>query len=237
MSKKTLAVVVNHNFNDAAINLKTILSSKFDTIIIDSGSDVQPDEFDIKLANVGYSGLFNRAAQEVIEKEYDWLLFVCSDVVMKKSDVDKLKVHIDELPGDIGVYSPASTGQSHKHCKNHSSGGLRDVVFVEGFIFAASRAILEKIYPVHTEINKLGHGLDAYKGYLCLKNDMRCVVDDRIVVFHREGTGYNAGEASMQFVNWMNMPPMFEFKEFWRHYLATGADSNETLRIFKKKLV
>jgi hypothetical protein len=237
MSKRTLAVVVNHNFNDAAINLKTILSSKFDTVIIDSGSDVQPDEFDIKLANVGYSGLFNRAVQEVIEKEYDWIFFVCSDVVMKKSDVDKLKIHIDELPDDVGVYSPASTGQSHKHCKNHSSGNLRDVVFVEGFIFAANRAILEKIYPVYETINNLGHGLDAYKGYLCLKNNMRCVVDDRIIVFHREGTGYNSGEASKQFVNWMNMPPMIGFKEFWNVYLATGADSTETLKFYKKKLI
>lgn len=235
MSKKTLAVIVNYNLNDAAINLKEILSSKFDTLIIDSGSNEQPDEFDIKLNNVGYTGLFNRAVKEMIDREYDWLFFICSDVVMKKSDVDKLKIHIDELPGDMGVYSPASTGQSHKHCKNHSTSGLRNVVFVEGFIFAASKVILEKIYPVQEEVNKLGHGLDAYKGFLCLKNNLKCVVDDRIVVYHREGTGYNVGEASKQFVDWMNIPTMNDFQKFWNLYLATGADSSETLKFYGVK--
>jgi hypothetical protein len=236
MSKRVLVTIVNHNLNDEAINLKSLFSSKFDSIIIDSGSKVQPDDFDIKLENVGYSGLFNRAVQEVIEKEYDWLLFICSDVVMKRSDVDKIKIHLDELSADIGVYSPASTGQSHKHCKNHSSGSLRDVVFVEGFIFAANRVILEKMYPVHTVVNKLGHGLDAYKGYLCSQSGLRCVIDDRIVVYHREGTGYNAGEASKQFIDWMNMPTMFWFKEFWHYYLSTGADSDKTLKIYKNKI-
>ena len=236
MSKRLLVTIVNHNLNDEAINLKSLFSSKFDTIIIDSGSKIQPDDFDIKLENVGYSGLFNRAVQEVIEKEYDWLLFICSDVVMKKSDVDKIKIHLDELSSNVGVYSPASTGQSHKHCKNHSSGNLRDVVFVEGFIFAANRFILEKMYPVHTAINSLGHGLDAFKGFICLQNDMRCVIDDRIVVYHQEGTGYNVGQASKQFVDWMNMPTMLNFKEFWHNYLATGANSDETLAIYKKKV-
>lgn len=235
MSKKTLAVVVNHNRNDEAINLKTILSSQFDTIIIDSGSSVQPENFDIKLGNVGYSGLFNRATKEMIDRDYDWLLFICSDVVMKKSDVDKLKINIDALPGDIGVYSPASSGQSHKHCKKVSNSELRNVAFVEGFMFVTNRMILEKMYPVHEAVNKLGHGLDAYKGYLCLKNDLRCVVDDRIVVYHQEGTGYNAGDASKQFVDWMNMPTMYDFKEFWFNYLATGADSSKTLELYKKK--
>jgi hypothetical protein len=236
MSKRTLAVVVNHNLNDEAINLKNIFKEHFNSvIIIDSGSDVQPDEFDIKLTNVGYSGLFNRAVQEVIEKEYDWLLFVCSDVVMKKSDVDKLKINIDELPGNIGVYSPASTGQSHKHCKNHSSTSLRDVVFVEGFIFAANRIVLEKMYPVDTSINKLGHGLDAYKGFLCLKNKMRCVVDDKIIVYHREGTGYNTGEASNQFLAWMSQPHMGEFSAFWSNYLYYDTNSDEALKTYRKK--
>lgn len=237
MSKNTLAVVVNHNLNDEAANLKNILSNKFDTIIIDSGSNNVPDDFDIKLANVGYTGLLSRAIEEMKVRECEWLFFICSDVVMKKSDVDKLKISIDALPMDVGVYSPASTGQSHKHCKNHSTGGLREVIFVEGFIFAANRLILEKLYAaINLDVNRLGHGLDAYKGYLCIKNDLKCVVDDTIVVYHKEGTGYNAGEASKQFVDWMNMDNMFDFKEFWFNYLATGADSEATLKMFKKKI-
>lgn len=238
MSKNILAVVVNYNLNDAAINLKNILSSKFENvIIIDSGSDVQPDEFDIKLENVGYSGLFNRASKEMIENNYEWLFFICSDVSMKKSDVDKLKINLDELSEDIGVYSPSSTGQSHKHCKNKQSGGLRDVVFVEGFMFAANRKIIEQVYPVDVSINKLGHGVDALKGFLCLKNKLRCVIDDRLCFYHREGTGYNTNEASKQFIDLMNAQGMSQFRELWNTYLATGVDSDETLRIYKNKIL
>lgn len=233
--KNTLVTIVNHNLNYEAINLKNIFKEHFKSvIIIDSGSDLQPDEFDIKLPNVGYSGLFNRAVKEVIEKEYDWLLFICSDVVMKKSDAEKLKNQINMLSDDIGVYSPASTGQSHKHCKNMQSGNLRDVVFVEGFIFVANKKILEQIYPVDVNVNKLGHGLDAYKGYLCVKNKMRCVIDDTVVVYHREGTGYNTNEASSQFLQWMNQPNMVEFLAFWNNYLYCGANSDEALKKYKK---
>ena len=235
MSKNILVTVVNYNLNDAAINLKTILSSKFENvIIIDSGSKKQPDEFDIKLENVGYSGLFNRASQEMIDKNYDWLFLICSDVVMKKSDVEKLKINIDALPEDVGVYSPSSTGQSHQHCKNRQSGGLRDVLFVEGFIFAASRKIIEKVYPVDLNINKLGHGVDSYKGFLCLKNKLRCVIDDNIIIFHREGTGYSTVEASNQWLNWMAQPNMGEFAAFWNNYLYHDANSDEALNSYKR---
>lgn len=234
MSKKVLVTIINHNLNDESINLKSLFSDKFDTIIIDSGSKEQPDEFDIKLPNVGYSGLFNRAAQEVIEKQYDWLLLICSDVVFKKSDAEKIKNQINMLSDDVGVYSPSSTGQSHKHCKNLKSEGLRDVLFVEGFIFAANKKIIEQIYPVDVNVNKLGHGLDAYKGFLCLKNNMRCVIDDTITVYHKEGTGYNVMEASNQFLAWMSQINMGEFLSFWNTYLYCGANSDEALKRYKK---
>jgi hypothetical protein len=234
MGKRVLVTIVNHNLNDEAINLKNIFSEQFDTIIIDSGSNTQPDEFDIKLPNVGYSGLFNSAAESMLNNEYDWLLFICSDVVLKKSDVEKIKIAVETLPPDIGVYSPASTGQSHKHCKNHKTNTMRDVVFVEGFMFAASKKIIQQIYPVNTEINKLGHGLDAYKGFLCIQNNLRCVIDDTITVYHKEGTGYNTTIASQQFLKWMTQPNMEAFSAFWSTYLLCETDSNRTLEVFKK---
>jgi hypothetical protein len=233
MGKRVLVTIVNHNLNDEAINLKNIFSEQFDTIIIDSGSKEQLPDFDIKLNNVGYSGLFNAASEVMLHRGYDWLLFICSDVVLKKSDVEKIKIAVETLPDDIGVYSPSSTGQSHRHCKNQKTGSLRDVVFVEGFMFAASKKIIERIYPVNTEINKLGHGLDAYKGFLCITNNLRCVIDDNITVYHQEGTGYNTTIASQQFLNWMSQPNMSAFSAFWNTYLYHGADSQKTLEAFK----
>lgn len=233
MGKRVLVTIVNHNLNDEAINLKNLFSEQFDTVIIDSGSNVQPEEFDIKLPNVGYSGLFNAACETMLKGGYDWLLFICSDVVLKKSDVLKIKMAVETLPNDVGVYSPSSSGQSHKHCKNLKTNGLRDVVFVEGFMFAAAKKIIEQIYPVNVEVNKLGHGLDAYKGFLCLQNNLRCVIDDTINVYHREGTGYNTTIASHQFLAWMSLSTMSAFSAFWSTYLYCGADSDCTLQTFK----
>lgn len=233
--KNILVTIVNYNLNDEALNLKSIFKEHFsDVMIIDSGSPVQPEEFDIKLPNVGYSGLFNESCKQAIDKNCDWLFFICSDVSMKKSDVLKLKDYINMLPDDVGLYSPSSVGQSHKHCKNNSTNNLRDVVFIEGFMFAVKTSILEQAYPVDLNVNRLGHGIDAYKAFLCYKNNLRCVIDDRLCFYHREGTGYNTAEASRQFVNWMNLPGMESFRDFWNLYLSTGADSNETLKILKK---
>jgi len=227
-----ITIIVNHNNNDNAINLKNIFSKFGNCFLIDSGSNIILDEFDYTLENVGYSGLFNRSVELFFEKGGDILNFICSDVIINKKEAEKLINTLTNLTEDdnIGVYSPSSSGQSHKHCKNYNSNSLRDVVFVEGFMFAAKKEILEEIYPVDTKINSLGHGLDAYKGFLCLKKHMRCVIDDNVKVFHPPGTGYNTNLASIQFINWMKQASMKDFMKFWYDYSEKNfADSEKTL--------
>ena len=153
---KVLVTIVNHNNNEKALYLKAALSRYFDTLIIDSGSSIQLDEFDIKLENVGYSGLFNRAVQEAIDKEYEGLFLVCSDVGIFEEDAEFLKEYISALPKNVGVYSPSTIGRCHGQCLNHSTNNLRDVIFVEGFLFVAKVDLLKQMYPVDLEVNKLG---------------------------------------------------------------------------------
>ena len=68
---KTLVCIVNHNDSDNAVMLKMVFSNYFETIIIDSKSDKVEEDFDIKLENVGYSGLFNEACEIASEKDVD----------------------------------------------------------------------------------------------------------------------------------------------------------------------
>lgn len=223
-NNKSIVVIVNHNYNDNAIMLKMMFSKHIDTIIIDSGSDKVDDEFDIKLPNVGYSGLFNKAFEVAVEKKVDGLLFICSDVCIKKNQTKQIVEKINKLDlREIGVYSPSSRGQSHTHCKKKGDN-IRDVVFVEGFIFYASMDILKEVYPVDLEINKLGYGLDVHKGLICLNKKKRCIIDDSIEIYHREGTDYNTNTASVQFINYMNKNK--ELGEFWELYHKNNCDSD-----------
>jgi len=229
-----IVCIVNHNYNDNAILLKERFHKYIsDTIIIDSKSDIVEESFEIKLENVGYSGLFNKAIELGLEKNKDGILFICSDVFIKKNHVEKIVDKINFLDQkEIGVYCPSSWGQSHAHCKKRPGGGLRNVVFVEGFMFYASVEILKQMYPVDLNINKLGYGLDAHKGMLCLKNNKRCVIDDDIDVYHTEGTGYSTNEATSQFVNYLNKN--LELKKFWSDYEKNNYNSDLMLKNYNK---
>lgn len=229
-----IVCIVNHNDNDNAIMLKMMFSNYLETIIIDSGSDVVLDDFDVKLPNVGYSGLFNEACDIAIKKEVDGILFICSDVSIKKKQVKEIVDKINNLKSsEIGVYSPSSRGQSHAHCKKRGEE-MREVVFVEGFMFYAFIDIIKEVYPVDLNINRLGYGLDAHKGLACIVNNKKCVIDDSIEIYHKEGTGYNTQVASNQFISYMNLHK--DLGEFWRNYQAHDYNSDLFLNYINEKV-
>lgn len=233
MSNKILTCIVNHNVNSNAIILKTMFSNFLETIIIDSKSDSTEEEFDIKLENVGYSGLFNKAYEIALEKKMDGILFICSDVVVKKFQSKQIYEKIINInPNEIGVYSPSSKGQSHAHCKKRENG-LRDVVFVEGFMFFAFMDILKEIYPVNLKTNFWGYGIDAHKGLICIEKKKRCVIDDDIEVYHKEGTGYDKNMASIQFIKYMEENK--NLQNFWIEYQKTNYNSDLTLKKLLKQ--
>lgn len=228
-----IVCIVNHNDNDNAIMLKMMFSNYLETIIIDSGSDVVYDEFDVKLPNVGYSGLFNEVCDISIKKNVDGVLFICSDVLIKKKQAKQIVDKINNLdPNEFGVYSPSSRGQSHTHCKKRGDE-MREVVFVEGFIFYSFMDILKEIYPIDLSVNKLGYGIDAHKGLVCILNNKKCVIDDSIEVYHKEGTGYNTRTASSQFISYMNIHK--NLGDFWNTYQSHGYNSDLMLESLKIK--
>lgn len=64
--------IVNHNLNQNAIELKLGFKNFCETILIDSGSNITPDEkiqFDYLLPNVYYSGLMNKAFEHFKTKK------------------------------------------------------------------------------------------------------------------------------------------------------------------------
>jgi hypothetical protein len=202
MKKEILICIVNNNSNQNAIELKNNFSNYFDTIIIDSGSENQSDEFDIKLENVYYSGLFNESVNQCILKNKEYVFLIASDVYIEQ--YDKIVEIINSLEDDIYLWTPSSRGQSHQHCKNSESGGIREVPYLEGFCFLANIKCLDNLYPVSLEKNLYGFGIDLILGYNCIKRlRKKCVVDDRLEIYHKEGTGYNSVKAVQDMYKWV----------------------------------
>lgn len=197
-----LVCITNHNNNENAIHLKNNLSNYFETIIIDSESDNVLDEFDVKLNNVYYTGLFNESFNQTKIRNKEYCFFIASDVYI--NDFEKLAHCVESLDEDVYVYAPSSRGQSHAHCKNFSSYSLREVPYLEGFCFLSNIKVVDDLYPVSLEKNKYGFGIDLLMGLNCIKRLRKiCVVDDRIEIYHREGTGYDMGAALRDMYNWM----------------------------------
>lgn len=197
-----LICITNHNNNDNAIKLKKDFSKYFETIIIDSKSEILMDDFDIKLDNVYYTGLLNQSFKETINRDKNKCFFIASDVYI--DDISNIFNYISSLDDDIYLWAPSSRGQSHTHCKNKNSGGLREVPYLEGFCFLSDIEVIKNLYPISTQKNKYGFGIDLLMGFNCIKLlKKKCVIDDRIEIYHREGTGYNQSKALYDMYNWM----------------------------------
>lgn len=228
-----LICITNYNDNDNALKLKNdFIDNGFNVIIIDSGSNIQNEKFDIKLGNVYYNGLLNESIKNTISKNKKYMFFIASDVII--DNVESIKEILINLDDDIYLYSPSSNGQSHPWCKNRNTNYLRDVIFIEGFIFLANVELLKTIFPINLNINKFGYGVDILLGYRTFKQfKKRCVIDDRITVYHREGTGYNTHLATIEMNNWINTLDNNE-QYFINLYLNNGYKiENNLLNILK----
>ena len=188
-----LVCITNHNDNDNAISLKSFFSKHVETIIIDSKSDIVSTCFDVKLDNVYYTGLYNESVNQCLLRGKQYLYFIASDVFIdENSNIFEV---IESLDDNVNLWAPSSRGQSHTHCKNESSNGMREVPYLEGFTFLVKVDICKQ-FNIDINHNKFGYGIDLLLGFYCFKLYGRgCYVDDRIEVYHREGTGYDQGVA------------------------------------------
>lgn len=203
-SKNLLVAIINHNDNQNGISLKKAFAPHAKTLLIDSGSDFEEgerEEFDIRLPNVYYNGLLNEA-YSYLHGELTHLLLITSDVEIP--DAKALIDRITEVYSSrkVGVYAPSAAHSTHGHMNNKGTGKLRKVTFTEGFCFVMPKEYLDQICPINLEVNRIGHGIDVFMGYLSMKNKAYALVDDTIIVDHPHGSGYSDKEARVQRDNW-----------------------------------
>lgn len=220
LPRRILCVIVNHNHSDNAAKLYDELVNYFDSIIIDSGSD-EPPRHSVRLPNIFYSGLLNEAYSIAKNNGYEYLLFICSDVIIKPAEAQKMHERLREIDfTKTGIYSPASKGGGHFFCKKQPTEGLRIVPFVEGFLFLCDLDILDQLCPIDTKENLYGWGLDIAKGFFARANKKVCLVDDNVEVEHLKGTGYSRETAELEMLSWIKTLHNTELALFFEEQLS-----------------
>lgn len=203
LSDKILCTIVNHNHNDNALSLYNLHLNYFDSVIMDSGSN-NPPKNAVKFNNIYYAALLNNAYLLATKNNYKYLLFICSDVLVSADELYKMYTRLLTLNyNKIGVYSPSSKGFSHSFCKKETECELREVPFVEGFMFLCDVKILGDFCPIDTKENLYGWGLDIAKSFFAKKRNKICVIDDAVEVEHLSGTGYSREIAEYEMLSWL----------------------------------
>lgn len=202
---KLLVAIINHNHNQEGITLKNRFAPHVDTLLIDSGSTFksgEKEQFDFTLPNVYYNGLINKA-YESFKEEHTHMFLITSDVIIE--DIEALLNRMKEVYSGnplVRVYAPSAVHSTHKHQNNLGTNDIRKVTFTEGFCFVMPREFLDEICPIDLEVNKIGHGIDMYMGYLSMSNKFWAVVDDRVTVDHPHGSGYSDKQARIERDRW-----------------------------------
>ena len=202
---KLLTAIINHNHNEEGIALKESFTPLVDTILIDSGStfkEGEKEQFDYALPNVYYNGLINQA-YAAMKPEHTHLFLITSDVMIENFDI--LLSRMREVYNQnkrLAVYAPSAVHSTHHHMNNLNTGDIRKVTFTEGFCFVMPRVYLDAICPIDLSVNKIGHGVDMYMGYLSMINNGLAVVDDKVIVDHPHGSGYSDEQAKQERYKW-----------------------------------
>lgn len=201
-----LATIVNYDKDDKARMIANSLPCA--SVIIDSSGRYKRGF--IATDHPFGSGCYNKAMEIFLRGNYDYCLYICSDVT---GDWKNVVETILRLPGNIGTYSPAITGAGWKHEKSVNSSGLRDVPFNEGNIVLFKRELVEK-YRYCDPFNDIhAYSVDPYLAFTAHKMWFRTVVDDSISVYHPDGKAYSNKTGVRQLRDFIKTKDV-AFKEF-----------------------
>ena len=182
------AVIGNYDFSENADRLSQGISAYFKTIIVDSSSPNPPNTDHIIIPNTYYPGLWNAAVGYALEQDFEWLMFVASDLQI--TDIDHLcRCAIEATNHDkVGIYTPSVSPDSRCAFSvmfNRTLATIRECGLSEGFFFLARLSILKKLYPISEEY-KFGWGIDMACCFEAYQQNKIVVADDRIMIHHPE---------------------------------------------------
>ncbi|MEQ8905487.1 hypothetical protein [Ekhidna sp.] len=201
-----LVAVTNHMHNKEAITLKKAFEQYVDTILIDNDSTFANDEekgfFDYTLKGAYYNGQINQA-YEHLKDHHTHLLIINSDITVDDFEqlIERIKNVYARHP-EVGVYAPSAHYSPHNHMADLGTKDIRKVTFTDGFCYVIPKGFLDILCPIDLSINRIGHGVEIFLGFLGMKYKRWTVVDDFLMVHHPSGSGYSSKEARKQRDDW-----------------------------------
>lgn len=211
------------NYHEAANAefLYNELSTSFECHIIDADSGQRPDACKgdtVYLPNVYYSGMMHHAITMAKEGNYPYLFFICSDVLVSRETLARLKqILLTETFEGVGVYCPSHADDSYTWVAwsyARKSGGRREVAFAEGQLGMYAREVYEKLEPL--DINPHGWGLDLVACFYTRYWGMRCEIDDRLSIKHPKGDVHkNTVARSEARAYLMRYPEGLKIRAYW----------------------
>ena len=218
---KIICCLLNYKNDENAVRLYNMVSTKYETYIIDTfhkeNGTKFSDEYDnlnILYAKNIYWGGSIILAYKILEKQNgNFLLTIDTDIVIDEENREKFLDSLSVLEEDnnIGVYSGTLKYGSKAlglteitlencHLYNHGTNKLRNVHNIEGWLNAFKKEIMDDIIPyLDLKNNKYGWGISDALCRRAIKRNLRIVVDDRYEVFHPHGISYNNIEAQQEY--------------------------------------
>ena len=187
-----------------------------DTNYLDNGGDSPFDTNDshVLLCHNLYFGGSTIKAYELMKKDGGkWLMTITTDVECNDENLAKLIECVAEVIGrkDIGVWEPSAAKGSYCngatrvlttniHQYYQSTGKMRDVRCGEGWFEFVRGDVADYVIPKLNYVdNKHGWGINDMFNRTARKMGLRVVIDDRVILFHPAGTGYNNREAAAEY--------------------------------------
>jgi GT2 family glycosyltransferase len=162
------------------------------------------NSFDIFIPEVNYYGnKWREAKKEFIDKDYDSLFVICSDVsLVCGSLIKKIKQYSSDQSigmygfGTINNYTFQWLGYDNIHL-------IKEVPFVEGYCFGMNKKVV-KYLELDTAF---GYGLDVEIGYKSIINGLKCIIDSGVCINHQFGKSYNNEEATKEYREYLLANP------------------------------
>lgn len=221
MGSNVVCCIFNYQNDKNAIRWYELCKREFHTFILDSyyldnGGKSPFKQFNIeinKYHNIFCGGLTIEAYNILKSVDGKWLMIVNSDVLCDDKNFAALKRCINEVAmrDDIGVWEPSASVDStcnganiltvtNIHQYNHGSNRMREVRCGEGWFEFVRRDICDYLIPhLNLEDNKYGWGINDCFNRIARKKGLKVVIDDRVIVKHPAGTGYNNEAAAKEY--------------------------------------
>ena len=194
-----LIAIFNYKHDDNAKKWLNILSSHFDTYVLDSGNTCTVKEF-IQFPNIYYAGLFNETKKLAEKKNYKWVGIITSDIIIDDTEVDKLidRLKTLKIMRNVGIWSLIGDKSGHSNRYVYTKYKSQFYRTLEGFFIFTNADVFNQVPYIDTSINLYGHGIDYLQCYLSNKMGYINIVDEDINIYHPNDKGYNAIEARKQ---------------------------------------